>query len=212
MDRKRFDELACRLAVSAPRRRVVAALVGVLGGGGVARAVAAGFGQRRGVCRPAGVGCSRNAQCCSAECATSRSLPRNRRNRCACIPACEGRVCGNDGCGGVCGACADGDGCSGGACLPREDCSGYEGALDPDYITWCLTTTEGTPALSLNCLRTSGTPCTSSTDCADVVGRPGDVAVCATSYTMCMLLGACRAPMLYPRHICVAINAVGCAT
>ena len=38
-----------------------------------------------------------------------------------CEPACDGRTCGDDGCGGSCGACADGVGCVAGTC--REDCS-----------------------------------------------------------------------------------------
>ena len=29
----------------------------------------------------------------------------------ACVPACAGRTCGGDGCGGVCGTCADGEYC-----------------------------------------------------------------------------------------------------
>lgn len=34
-----------------------------------------------------------------------------------CTPACVERVCGDDGCGGSCGACADGFECSQGACV-----------------------------------------------------------------------------------------------
>lgn len=45
-----------------------------------------------------------------------------------CVPACDGRYCGPDGCGGACGACADGELCSSGGrcyvspCTP--DCQG----------------------------------------------------------------------------------------
>ncbi len=36
----------------------------------------------------------------------------------ACVPVCEGRQCGDNGCGGICGACGDGDQCSAaGMCL-----------------------------------------------------------------------------------------------
>ncbi len=35
-----------------------------------------------------------------------------------CVPDCDGRACGDDGCGGTCGDCADGDECLGGACEP----------------------------------------------------------------------------------------------
>lgn len=43
----------------------------------------------------------------------------------ACVPQCTGRECGDDGCGGQCGACADGVACELGlcavACAPRCD-------------------------------------------------------------------------------------------
>ncbi len=37
-----------------------------------------------------------------------------------CIPACEGKVCGDDGCGGSCGTCEEGISCANGACV--ADC------------------------------------------------------------------------------------------
>jgi hypothetical protein len=47
---------------------------------------------------------------------------------CQCVPACAGRVCGDDGCGGVCGTCTGGTTCDGaGQCLcpaGLQDCSG----------------------------------------------------------------------------------------
>lgn len=36
----------------------------------------------------------------------------------ACTPSCEGAVCGDDGCGGSCGTCPSGFGCTGGECIP----------------------------------------------------------------------------------------------
>ncbi len=43
-----------------------------------------------------------------------------------CAPRCDGRTCGSDGCGGLCGACADGTRCDAGACTPDVlDCSTY---------------------------------------------------------------------------------------
>jgi len=51
-----------------------------------------------------------------------------RLNRCGeCIPNCEGRECGNNGCGGSCGTCDPGETCENGqceACTP--DCTGLE--------------------------------------------------------------------------------------
>jgi V8-like Glu-specific endopeptidase len=41
-----------------------------------------------------------------------------------CQPACSGKVCGDDGCGGTCGSCAAGQSCSAGQCLCVPACSG----------------------------------------------------------------------------------------
>lgn len=50
---------------------------------------------------------------------------------CACVPACEGKACGDDGCGGSCGACAAGDTCTPvGTCQPPPSSSCAAGA-------WC---------------------------------------------------------------------------
>ncbi|MFN7131849.1 MAG: hypothetical protein ACK4N5_07195 [Myxococcales bacterium] len=42
----------------------------------------------------------------------------------ACVPNCAGRACGDDGCGGSCGRCAQGLTCEAGGCVCRPDCSG----------------------------------------------------------------------------------------
>jgi hypothetical protein len=34
-----------------------------------------------------------------------------------CVPACTGKVCGSDGCGGLCGSCEKGTTCAGGQCV-----------------------------------------------------------------------------------------------
>lgn len=45
-------------------------------------------------------------------------------NRCVCQPSCGDRVCGPDGCGGVCGTCTGEDEiCTNGQCGPKGDCS-----------------------------------------------------------------------------------------
>ena len=47
-----------------------------------------------------------------------------------CVPACEGRVCGPNGCGGSCGECTGDRVCDEGACVPggpcTPDCTGKE--------------------------------------------------------------------------------------
>jgi hypothetical protein len=42
----------------------------------------------------------------------------------SCVPNCSGKVCGDDGCGGSCGACWPQDLCLGGACVCQPDCQG----------------------------------------------------------------------------------------
>ena len=43
-----------------------------------------------------------------------------------CAPQCDGKNCGPDSCGGVCGLCADTEVCSGGVCQVVSDCSKEE--------------------------------------------------------------------------------------
>jgi len=44
----------------------------------------------------------------------------------ACVPACGDNICGDDGCGGVCGTCVAGAICQGGQCVCVPDCTGKE--------------------------------------------------------------------------------------
>ena len=56
---------------------------------------------------------------------------------CACVPDCEGKECGDDGCGGSCGGCWDGNSCTQDLCLQSGDCT-Y-----PDEPTGTPCTSEG---------------------------------------------------------------------
>lgn len=48
------------------------------------------------------------------------------QGRC-CLPVCDGKVCGDDGCGGTCGTCGDGQICrSDGTCMCLPSCDGKE--------------------------------------------------------------------------------------
>ncbi|MBR58273.1 MAG: hypothetical protein CMH54_09655 [Myxococcales bacterium] len=44
----------------------------------------------------------------------------------SCIPACQDKNCGADGCGGSCGACPEGELCYSGECLCAPDCTDLE--------------------------------------------------------------------------------------
>jgi len=59
-----------------------------------------------------------------------------------CVPACDGKTCGDDGCGGVCGTCADSQSCSAsGQCLENLVPIGDEALCSgsgPHHGTWLL--------------------------------------------------------------------------
>lgn len=55
----------------------------------------------------------------------------------ACVPACAGHTCGDDGCGGSCGTCAGTQTCGAGQCLcdePCGDCLGHTWDADRDNV------------------------------------------------------------------------------
>ncbi|HPD81963.1 MAG TPA: hypothetical protein PK357_02585 [Candidatus Pacearchaeota archaeon] len=43
-----------------------------------------------------------------------------------CVPDCDGKVCGDDGCGGSCGKCSIGSFCTNGTCICLPKCTGRE--------------------------------------------------------------------------------------
>lgn len=53
---------------------------------------------------------------------------------CNCVPNCDGRMCGDDGCGGSCGGCGEGQNCNEGQC---------EGQPPPETTTGPDTTSTG---------------------------------------------------------------------
>ncbi|MHC4839110.1 MAG: hypothetical protein ACYTF3_13180 [Planctomycetota bacterium] len=103
-----------------------------------------------------------------------------------CAPSCEGRTCGDDGCGGSCGGCADdricrnsqcvepppvcGDGvCNGGEGC--EDCPGDCGECGPE----CVGTWRAIPALTVTGETIAPTGVVSSgEEVITIYGRPGE--------------------------------------
>lgn len=87
----------------------------------------------------------------------------------ACTPQCGGRVCGNDGCGGLCGTCAGNASCNGGtcvvgACQPHcgsricgsDGCSGTCGSCGAPTVcsadgNFCVNPNAGCPAGTISC-------------------------------------------------------------
>ena len=84
------------------------------------------------VCRAAGMRCVESFEDVSGACAPDQSRPAlgcadgHMSDYCVChrgvcVPDCEDRACGADGCGGVCGACADDTICRNGVCVSPPD-------------------------------------------------------------------------------------------
>jgi pectate lyase len=115
------------------------------------------------VCALAGLACRESYEDVAGACAADTALPAlgcantgHTSDYCvcgragACTPSCTGRICGDDGCGGSCGACDDGERCEGGACVPEiVDCSQYPlpaSALLAELVGFGQHTTGGDPA------------------------------------------------------------------
>ncbi len=62
---------------------------------------------------------SLNCQNCGDMCAVDEG-ENCLDGQCLCIPACQGKDCGDDGCGGVCGECQGGEDCLDGVCTSLE--------------------------------------------------------------------------------------------
>ena len=62
---------------------------------------------------------------------TCKGAPKNcgsgyvcQNGECVCVPSCQGKECGTDGCGGSCGVCVEpGKGCKDGKCMCIPDCN-----------------------------------------------------------------------------------------
>jgi len=56
----------------------------------------------------------------------------------SCRPACSGKQCGSDGCGGTCGTCESSETCTAGACEANSPPPSLNVPLDPQLQTqWC---------------------------------------------------------------------------
>jgi hypothetical protein len=104
-----------------------------------------------------------------------------RSGSCVCVPACSGRVCGDDGCRGSCGDCATGRDCGGdGRCFCPGNCVGRDCGDDGCGGTCgeCTTGFSCTPAGTCAC---SGTPCGAA--CCDGADICLSGACCSPTWT-----------------------------
>ena len=56
-----------------------------------------------------------------------------------CLPDCDLKECGTDGCGGSCGSCLPGQNCDAGICVGLGPCGDvvFEGCCSGDTVLWC---------------------------------------------------------------------------
>jgi hypothetical protein len=174
MDANRLDGLLRTLAQTPSRRHTVRLLAGgVLGsllGVEFVKTTANGKGNRKGKGKKG-------------------KRQKQRRRNTACRPDCQRKICGDDGCGGTCGACAAGFTCAGGICVcvsPRSlMCGGCVDLLtDPHHCGRCDVTCSGGIPVCAN-----GNCCTQALDACQCA-PPG--AAC-NGQTCCQNFGTCQA-------------------
>ncbi len=73
--------------------------------------------------------CFENGDCCADICTTCAAEYVEQCKSGSCTPACTGKLCGDDGCGGSCGTCKEGEACNAGQCQEAQcqpDCDNQE--------------------------------------------------------------------------------------
>jgi hypothetical protein len=127
VDAHRFDALARLVGRRSSRRGAVASLIATIAGRAALPNATVAKTPRR-ICRPSGLGCASNRQCCTGYCENRSSLPRRQRFRCACPPAtiaCDGACVDAQSSATHCGACdtpcGDDEACLSGACQCAPD-------------------------------------------------------------------------------------------
>jgi hypothetical protein len=122
----------------------------------------------------------------------------------SCTSSCAGKVCGDDGCGGSCGGCGNGELCAQGRCvIGQGTCqTGHDICDDPDHtcdigsdcVCWTSTSNQTRCGQLRPIINVAGF-CASDDDCAlrfpDV---PGAFCVNSTGELCTGAGGACHAP------------------
>jgi hypothetical protein len=166
----RFDTLRRKLTADRSRRGALAALLG--GTTGVLGLAGATAKNRK----------KQKKKRCPTQPAPASPGP------CPCVPACAGKVCGDDGCGGICGiACSGPRICEGGrcvcpsdqhdcqgTCIPRTQCCTAADCLpDQGCVSGTCITLLGTCAVGANTCASFGTVCDARGQCACFTTRKG---------------------------------------
>jgi hypothetical protein len=116
MDDFHFDALARSLVTAGSRRR---ALGGLLAG---ALGLVRGLDVREGAAHNALKRCKKIDNKAKKQKCVKKAKKHNRTHL-SCTPSCDGKSCGDNGCGGVCGACASTHTCDNGRCVCTRSCA-----------------------------------------------------------------------------------------
>ena len=141
------------------------------------------------LCDPASGSCEYTPEADGAPCDDGKpetSLEACLEGQCVCTPQCEGKSCGSDGCGGLCGSCASFETCSeAGLCECEPQCEGKDCGGD-GCGGFCGPFEGGCESPFDTCV--SGT-CSCVTSCAEVNGCGEDG--CGGSCGTCSPGAAC---------------------
>jgi len=149
------------------------------------------------------------------------SWPRNAIEIEDCIPNCEDKECGDDGCGGSCGTCSSGYYCSNGNCI--NDSSECEDECDNEgdkvcsgkYLKTCGNFNEDS-CLELSNLTSNLTKyCSGKCEngaCVNISGGEGTMDYCEDSGFYCTMMGDCSPSDTLDDYYCPYLSDVCCET
>jgi hypothetical protein len=130
----RFDELTARLAAPLSRRRSV----GLLGGAVLGSLAAVNDSDAK------------------------RKKEKKKKKKCK--PICDGKTCGDDGCGGKCGSCGACQECQGGVCVPKTDGLTCGNECRVCQSGQCVARAEGAACGTDSCTTCQGGQCVAKAD------------------------------------------------
>jgi hypothetical protein len=108
----------------------------------------------------------------------------NKKKHPDCTPACTGRDCGADGCGGSCGSCDEGESCQDGACTTNcvPDCAG-KACGDNGCGESCGNCAGGRTCVNGTCCTPASVPETCAGDCGHTTNNCGQAVNCGSCPT-----------------------------
>ena len=127
---------------------------------------------------------------------------------CGCVPDCDGKECGDDGCGGDCGDCDDANDCTDDSCDPQMGCVHTDNTAACEDGNACTT---GDTCAGGQCVPGSGAlDCDDANDCTDDSCDPAIGCVNADNSEPCDDEDACSASDACEAGVCAGAGWVVC--